>query len=117
MEDLKCDRCLLKQSLSEFQYYCPVTWKNERVLVKCNNNYESCVLYKNQFYYFRSNRERDMFLSNPNRFLLNMNFPIRDDMPLRIPADKAAQSINHEKFISGHCPVTIMDEERVAKGD
>lgn len=56
---------MAKQSLSEFMYYCPVTWKNEKILIKCNENTEDVVLYKNFFYYFQSTKERDMFLSNP----------------------------------------------------
>ena len=38
MENLSFDRCLLRQSLSEFKFYCPVTWKNEKLLVKCHEN-------------------------------------------------------------------------------
>ena len=63
------DRCLQKQSLSEFRYYCPVTWRNEKLLVKCNENSEDGVLYDNCFYFFKSTQERDMFLANPSRFV------------------------------------------------
>jgi YHS domain-containing protein len=69
------DRCLEKQSLSDFKYYCPVTWRNEKLLVKCHENVEDVVLYNNQFYYFKSTKEREMFLSNPTRFLMTPNFP------------------------------------------
>jgi hypothetical protein len=70
MKSLFFDRCLLKQSLSpEFKYYCPVTWKNEKLLYKCNENKEDCVFYKNCFFFFRSVKERDMFVTNPGRFI------------------------------------------------
>lgn len=69
MRDLHMDRCLVKQSLSDFRYYCPVTWKNEKLIVKCNENTEDCVLYDNCFFFFRSTKERDMFIANPVRFI------------------------------------------------
>ncbi len=40
MRHLHMDRCLMKQSLSEFKYYCPVTWRNEKALAHCVENYE-----------------------------------------------------------------------------
>ena len=75
LQNLFCDRKLLKQSLSDFGYFCPVTWKNEKLLVKCVNNHETVVLYKTNFFYFRSLAERDQFVKNPQRFLLNVTFP------------------------------------------
>lgn len=45
MKSLHMDRCLMKQSLSDFKYYCPVSWKNEKILVHCAENTEDCVLY------------------------------------------------------------------------
>lgn len=30
---------------------------------------------------------------------------------------KAAEVTLHEKLLSGHCPVTIVDESRVKRGD
>ncbi len=56
------DRCLVKQSLSEFRYFCPVSWRNEKQLVKCNENTEDAVLYHNFFYFFKSTAERDVFI-------------------------------------------------------
>lgn len=75
MKNLHMDRCLMKQSLSDFKYYCPVTWRNEKALAHCVENFEDCTLYKNAFYYFKSVKERDMFVSNPERFLINSNLP------------------------------------------
>lgn len=75
IRDLHMDRVLVKQSLSEFRYYCPVTWRNEKLLVKCNENTEDCVLYDNSFYFFRSTKERDTFLANPLRFTDISSFP------------------------------------------
>jgi hypothetical protein len=46
-----------------------VTWKNEKLIVKCNENTEDCVLYDNFFFFFRSTKERDMFIANPGRFI------------------------------------------------
>ena len=38
LQDIYCDRCVLKASLSQFKYYCPVTWKNTKQLIKCTQN-------------------------------------------------------------------------------
>ena len=35
---LHYDKCLLKAALSQFGYFCPVTWKNTKELVKCTHN-------------------------------------------------------------------------------
>src|SRR5207244_1998235 len=78
---------------------------------------ESCVLYKNIFYYFKSNKERDIFITNSERFLVNSNFPKQNDLPLRLLPHKAGEIIAFEKALNGHCATTLIDEERVAKGD
>ena len=118
MRDLHVDPCLCRQSLSQFKFYCPVTWKNEKLLVKCHENIQDSVFYQNAFYYFKSGKERDMFLKNPQRFLAGTSFPTHpDQQPMRLQYHKAAEIIEYEKALSGHCAVTLLDEERVVKGD
>jgi hypothetical protein len=39
------------------------------------------------------------------------------DLPLRLLPHKAAEIMLHEKSLNSHCSVTLMDEERVLKGD
>ena len=58
-----------------------------------------------------------MFIANPSRFILNVTLPKNGDLPLRVYHHKAAEILVHEKSLSGHCPITLMDEERVKKGD
>jgi len=53
INDLHMDRCILKASMTQFKYYCPVTWKNTKQLVKCTHNQELCVFFDNMFYYFK----------------------------------------------------------------
>lgn len=36
---------------------------------------------------------------------------------MRFAPHKACEVTVHEKALSGHCPVSLMDEERVRKGD
>jgi hypothetical protein len=38
-------------------------------------------------------------------------------LPCRIYPHKAAEIVPHEKFLTGHCSVTLMDEDRIEKGD
>lgn len=58
-----------------------------------------------------------MFLSNPGRFLTGVSFPKPCDLSLRMMPHKAAEIIVHDKSHQGFCTVTLMDEERVVKGD
>ena len=108
---------MVKQSLSEFKYFCPVTWKNEKILVKCHEKSNQCVLYRNAFYFFRTPKEREIFVNNPQRFISNTIFPKTEELPLRLLPHKAAEIVLFEKALNGHCPVTLVDEERVVKGD
>lgn len=47
----------------------------------------------------------------------NSSLPKSIDLPLRIMPHKAAEIVLHEKSLNAHCSVTLMDEERVNKGD
>lgn len=58
-----------------------------------------------------------MFITNPDRFLFNSNLPKPQDLPMRLYPHKAGEITNYEKALNGHCATTLMDEERVAKGD
>lgn len=62
-------------------------------------------------------KERDMFVSNPDRFLINSNLPKPQDLPMRLQPYKAGEITNYEKALNGHCATTLLDEERVVKGD
>ncbi len=94
-----------------------MTWKNEKLLVKCHENIEDCVLFNNAFYFFKSSRERDLFLANPSRFVEHGSFPRHHELPLRAMPHKACEVVSHEKALSGHCSVCLTDEDRVRKGD
>lgn len=69
------------------------------------------------FYYFKGGAEKEMFLSAPNRFVNNVIFSSEKGIPLRLKPHKAAEIVAQEKAVLGHCPVSLMDENRVLKGD
>lgn len=116
MENLNYDRIYMKQSISQFGYMCPVSWKVQKKFVNCTHRIENCVLYKNFFYYFASPEERAIFISDPLKFSKNLNFSHERNIPKRYRYHKAAEIISQEKALMGHCPVTLKDEERVEKG-
>lgn len=58
-----------------------------------------------------------MFLTSPKRFTNNIIFSSAKGIPIRLYTHKAAEIVNSEKAILGHCPVTLMDEKKVVKGD
>lgn len=115
VRDFGFDRVLLKQSLSPFKYFCPVTWLTRKQIFKCTNNVESCVLYKEKFYYFRSEHEQRLFIENPGRFISANNFP--KDIPIILRNTKAAELHRSAKALQGHCPVALTEGQRVQPGD
>jgi hypothetical protein len=58
-----------------------------------------------------------MFVQNPSRFIMHVALPRLSDLPLRFLPHKAAEVMLLEKALNGHCAVTLMDEERVKRGD
>jgi len=58
-----------------------------------------------------------MFMLNPLRFTNNVIFSSEKGIPLRLKPHKAAEVVLHQKGILGYCPVTLVDEGRVCKGD
>jgi hypothetical protein len=74
-------------------------------------------LYEHSFYYFKGEDEKQMFLSNPKRFTNNIIFSSQKGIPIRLYPHKASEIVNSEKAILGHCPVTLVDEKKVTKGD
>jgi len=94
MKRLNCDRGLMKEALSQFNYFCPVTWKNTKDLVKGAHDPENCVFYENVFYYFRGEAERLMFLDNPMRFVNNIIFSSEKGIPLRLKPHKASEIVS-----------------------
>lgn len=116
MENLNYDSVLMKQSISQYGYMCPVSWKVNNKFVNCTHRAENCVLYKNLFYYFASPAQREVFVSDPQKFV-KTNFSHERNIPKRYRFHKAAEIISQEKALMGHCPVTLKDEnERVEKG-
>lgn len=46
MQNMNVDRCYMKQSLSQYGYICPVTWKMKKTFVSCAHRPEFSVLYR-----------------------------------------------------------------------
>jgi adenylate/nucleoside-diphosphate kinase len=116
MQNLNVDRCFMKASLSQYGYFCPVSWKMSKKFVSCCQSPEFCVLYRHVFYYFKSIVERDCFLRNPRNFTEKVIFSSDRNTPKRIRCYKAAELVAQEKAIMSHCPVTLKDEGKVEKG-
>lgn len=58
-----------------------------------------------------------MFLDNKRRFINNVIFSSAKGIPIRFKQHKASEIMSQEKALMGHCPVTLVDEGRVIKGD
>ena len=116
MADLHIDRCLFKQSISQFGYFCPVSWKVHKKYVSCAAVPEHCVLHQQFFYYFASAEARDVFCKNPERFTQNVLFSSERNIPRRYRPHKCAELVAQEKALIGHCPVTLKDEQKIKMG-
>jgi len=116
MENLNIDRVLFKQSLSQYGYFCPVSWKSKKKFISCAHRPEYCVLYRHVFYYFNGPAERDSFVRNTKNFTEKVYFSKDRNIPKRIRDYKAAELVAQEKALQKHCPVTLKDETRVELG-
>lgn len=117
MQNLNIDRTYFKQSISQFGYFCPVSWKLEKKYVSCTHIPEYSVLYKNLFFFFANAEMRDIFVSNPKRFTESVLFSNQRNIPKRLSEHKAAEIAESEKSLMGYCPVTLMDQEKLVNGD
>lgn len=116
MENLNYDRTYMKQSISQFGYMCPVSWKVNKKFVNCTHRVENCVLYNNFFFYFNCASDREIFCQDPVKFTEKLHFSHERNIPKRYRYHKAAEIISQEKALLGHCPVTLKDEDKVEKG-
>lgn len=94
MQGMAQDRVLVKQSLSQFGYFCPVTWRQDKKFVNCVHRPELCVLYQNFFYFFASDKEKATFLANPSTFTDKVIFSQPRNVPTFMRQHKAAEIIS-----------------------
>jgi len=111
------DRVFFKQSISQFGYFCPVSWKTEKKYLTCTHLSELAVLYKNLFYYFSNEKQRELFVANPKKFTENVIFSNERNIPRRMMAHKASEIAETEKALLNYCPVTLADEEKLVVGN
>jgi YHS domain-containing protein len=116
MQNLNIDRCYMKSSVSQYGYFCPVSWKVHKKFIACSSTPEFAVLYRHAFYFFAGPAERESFLRNPRNFAEKVLFSSERNMPKRIRTYKAAELVAQEQALLSHCPVTLKDEGRVEKG-
>ena len=113
MENLNIVRVMMKQSLSQYGYFCPVSWKADKTFVNCGHLAEYSVLYKQSFYFFAGPKQREIFIRNPSRFTQKVIFSSAKRVPVFLRPSTAAELISNEKELLGHCPVTLQDEEKI----
>jgi hypothetical protein len=58
-----------------------------------------------------------MFLEAPMRFANNVIFSSAKGIPIRLKPHKAAEVVAQEKGLLGHCPVSLVDDVAITKGD
>lgn len=117
MENLFIARELMKQSLSQFSYFCPVSFKTEKAFKHGSHLPELAVLYKQMFYFFAGTKERETFLKNPSFFTEKVVFSSDKKKPMLLKPWKASELISNEKELLGYCPVSLKDEERIEVGN
>lgn len=93
MENLNYDQVYLRQSLSQFRYMCPVSWKQTKKFVHCRQRPEFTVLYQHKFYYFAGAAERAIFCQNPNAFVNKTVYSTQRNVPIKIREHKASEVI------------------------
>lgn len=104
-----------------YKTYCPVTWKHHETFSDSKFMEETAVLYQPQnsnmrnLYFFRTIEQRDIFLQYPDQFSDSKLF--QTDIPNQIEPHNAAQIISKEKNLANYCPVTLLEEDKVEKGN
>ena len=111
------DRIFFKQSISQFAHYCPVSWKNQKRFVACTHTPELAVLYKNLFFYFANEKQREVFVANPKQFTDNVLFSTERNVPKRMSTYKASEIADTEKALQNYCVVTLADEDKLLPGN
>jgi len=117
MENMHVAREIMKQSLSQFGYFCPVTFKNERAYKHASHLPELTVLYRHMFYFFSSVKERDAFIHNPELFTQKIVFSGTKRTPNLLKSWKAAEMASNEKELNNYCPVSLKDAEKIEDGN
>ena len=85
--------------------------------MSCTHEPELAVLYKNFFYYFANEKQREVFIANPKQFTENVIFSTDRNIPKRMSSFKASEIADTEKALLNYCAVTLADEEKLAPGN
>lgn len=117
MEGLNIARELMKASISQYGYFCPVSFKMEKSFKHSSHLPELAILYKQQFYYFSGPKEREIFRQNPSLFTEKIFFSSEKRTPILLKSWKASELISNEKELQGYCSVSLKDEERMEQGN
>ena len=116
MGHMHVDRIIMKQSLSQFGYFCPVSFKNDKAYKHASHLPELTVLYNHLFYYFASAKERDIFVKNPKLFTHKIMFANDKRKPRLLQAWRASELAANEKELNNFCSVSLKDEEKIEVG-
>jgi hypothetical protein len=81
MENMNYDRSYVKKALSQYNYICSVSWKQNKKFINCCHRPEYTVLYQNLFYYFAGPAERAIFVANPKTFTEKIVFSTARNIP------------------------------------
>jgi hypothetical protein len=120
LENINVDRSLFNLCQSVYTHYCPVTWKHLETFANCEAMQETAVIYQHpdskfrNLYFFRTTKQRDIFLEAPELFSDPKLFPT--EKPELIPMHYAAEITSKEKNLANYCPVTLYEEDKVVKG-
>jgi adenylate kinase family enzyme len=123
LQNINIDRSLLSICHSNYGFYCPVTWKNHQTFSSGKNNEETAVIYRppgsqyRHLYFFRNLKQRDIFIGSPEMFVTDIVFPTANEIPEWIDQHNAAQIIAKEKNLANYCPVTLLEDDVIVKGN
>jgi len=69
------------------------------------------------FFYFASEKNREIFVANPKQFTENVIFSSERNIPSRLTIYKASEIAETEKSLRDYCAVTLADEEKLVPGN
>ena len=104
----------LRQHLSEFGEYCPVSLADQRELLDCSGDTTNDLLteFQGKYYKFGTEEKMKIFLNMPNKYIPPFapnKLPAKENLPIRRSAVYVKKAFPAQIELRGYCPVTYLD--------
>ena len=114
ISDLCISRYDINKKLSELKSYCPVVWKQRGELHNVTN-FDHVAEYYGMTYKMSSPKALQMFLDDPDNFLIGQALP--EYLPKALSSAEASEIPDQQIVLQGYCPVALKEKSELIKGN